>query len=650
IGVFGAALLASYLPRAWAWIEARTFFLMQLLGLWSIGLAWANDFPSFQVFFIYLYVIGTGFFFRQLRWLHVHYAWSGAMVALALALSEAAWPVRLETGLFFLLVWTVSYIITFYLKSQEIRIRAALAKESQLNHALLRSKLFLEKTEKTARVGGWEVYRDRGELRGVIGGKALAWLGMEDTSASQPISRLQPFFEPDDWRELFLLLDRCLMMGDPVDLVKTMNAGGHKRTIRITGRREFLSDSPPKVFGIYQDVTREHQAVLELQDAKEKAVTLAENKARFLSVMSHEIRTPLNAVIGLSRHLVEGHPRPDQQRSLESLQVASETLLALINDVLDLSKMEAGRLDLQLISFELKNRLQGILRAFEVLAKDKGLALHLDFEPGLPSVVVADPYRLTQVLNNLISNAIKFTSQGSVTLRVNRSIAAPAPEGKLLLHLEVVDTGMGMNEEVMSRIFEPFDQGRSGASQVFGGSGLGLTICRDLVSLMGGQIKVESQEGIGSCFCFDLPVRVEQKARGKSGLEKGQSAGLKRILMAEDNEVNAWILAQLLEKWGHEVVLARDGEEAVEAAREHRFDLILMDLNMPRLDGMQATQLIRAFDAQVPIIALSADTSNEGRRAARFAGMNDFHPKPFVPDMLQEQIACYARWRTQVQA
>ena len=377
-----------------------------------------------------------------------------------------------------------------------------------------------------------------------------------------------------------------------------------------------------------------------LRAAKNAAEAAAQAKARFLSIMSHEIRTPMNAVIGSTHLLAQDEPRPDQMEALDTLKYAANNLLLLINDILDFSKIDAGKVTLEQVDIDLPHRLEELVRAFRFQAQEKQIGLRLDLGHDLPRWVRTDPVRLNQVLGNLLSNAIKFTAQGEVCLRVRLAKSLP---GAYRLEFAVSDTGIGITPEQQQQIFEAFTQASTDTTRQYGGTGLGLAISRHLVRLLGGEIAVKSAAGQGATFSFTLILPAGEAqleapppvSPSRTPLAAGHTY---RILLAEDNPINVKIAMRFLQKWGFEVQVVDNGAEAVVAVLQDAPDLILMDLQMPIMGGLEAAEILRDRGIKIPIIALTAEVTGGVEEKVREAGMNAYCSKPFVPDQLQQTL------------
>lgn len=409
--------------------------------------------------------------------------------------------------------------------------------------------------------------------------------------------------------------------------------------------------------GISTDITDRKKAEEILQRSKEDAEKLARTKSLFLANMSHEIRTPMNGIIGLTQLALNENTTPVVREYLEKVSQSSQSLLGILNDILDFSKLEAGQMSIEHVPFDLDSILDNLRFLFEEVALAKGLELHLEVANGVPRNLIGDGLRLQQILSNLISNAIKFTESGHVSLRIE-PIAVEQTNTKLVFAVE--DTGIGITEEGQSKLFQEFTQADSSTTRRFGGTGLGLAISRKLLNLMGGEFAVESAINKGACFSFELDFALpEGKQIRKTRHRHEHIAGelqhsleeiarpLKgaTILVAEDNVINQKVVCEFLKLSGIRTVVANNGEEALMLLDKQQFDGILMDLHMPVIGGTEATARIRENPAyrDLPIIALTAGVTQEERERCFASGMNDFATKPVNPQLLMQVMA---KWIT----
>jgi len=398
--------------------------------------------------------------------------------------------------------------------------------------------------------------------------------------------------------------------------------------------------------GLWKSVSL-RRTMIKLEAARDAAEAASRAKSTFLANMSHELRTPMNGIMGMVDLVLRHTTDAKQQAQLHSAKHASQHLLAVINDILDISKIEAERLMLEQVEFKLGEVLENLISLIGQKLSDKGLKLFIDLPAGLPGMTLSgDPTRLGQILLNLAGNALKFTATGSITLRAKLLEDQPTA---VLLRIDVVDTGIGISVDDQKRLFTAFEQADGSMTRKYGGTGLGLAISKRLAHMMGGEIGVESQPGSGSTFWFTARLgKVAASAVSPAPTFSGQSADERlldeyagtRVLLAEDEPINQEVSRGLLEDAGLLVDLAEDGQQALALARQNRYALILMDMQMPVMNGVAATQAIRAdsLNQTTPILAMTANAFDEDRQVCLDAGMNDHIGKPVDPAVLYETL------------
>lgn len=399
-----------------------------------------------------------------------------------------------------------------------------------------------------------------------------------------------------------------------------------------------------------KDITENKKFQKELLQARNDAINSAKAKTDFLSNMSHEIRTPMNAIMGLTELLLEEDLQGTIQENLKSIRYSADNLLVIINDILDFSKIEAGKITFESIEFDIRERMSELYKTFEYRSKEKGLDFIITMDEAVPNILKGDPYRLNQILFNLVGNAIKFTSKGSITIDINL-LSTKADQA--LVAFTVTDTGIGIPEHKHSKIFESFTQAYTDTTRKFGGTGLGLAITKNLTLLQNGNINIKSRVGQGTTFSVELPFEISKLKEIKKEVEKQEIYDLSKykILVVEDNVMNQFVAKQFFKRWNTDVVIANNGVEAIEIlSTRDDFSLVLMDLQMPEMSGFQAAEMIRApnttvKNSDIPIIALSADAFSETRKKVIEANMNDFVTKPFNPEELYQKVLKYVTQR-----
>ena len=430
-------------------------------------------------------------------------------------------------------------------------------------------------------------------------------------------------------RPLLLVIDTApvfLGLFASVAGMKQDTANEYNESLQATNRK------------LAQEIVQKEALAQQFEQEKIRAEEAAEAKSQFLSIMSHEIRTPLNAVIGMSHSLLEDNPRPEQVEDMEILKFTAEGLRVLVSDILDFSKIEAGKITLEQTPFNLRQLVTNLQRSLAPQVQEKGIRLETRFDEAVPAALLGDPVRISQIILNLISNAIKFTEAGSVS--VSFSLLEKI-EDQATIRCAVQDTGIGISATELDWIFDSFSQANISTTRKYGGTGLGLAITRKLLELYDSRIRVDSVVGKGSTFSFRLTLPITEALPVAE--KKDHHLENATILLVEDNEVNVLIARKYLERWKVKLDVATNGQAAVEQVQNHDYDLVLMDLQMPIMDGYEAAHRIRQLSdprkQAVPIIALTASVLAEEREKVLAAGMNDYITKPIDPDRLGEKMA-----------
>ncbi len=497
------------------------------------------------------------------------------------------------------------------------------------------------------RVGIWEISCIDGAIS--TDGVTRQICGLGGTTVEPEAAAWWAIVVPEDRERFELAVERCIAGSHLESEFRIARPDG---TIRhLETRAGLISDAqgrPLNVLGTLWDVTETHALNAQLKEEKHRAEQANLAKSNFLAMMSHEIRTPMNGIIGMNQLLRDSELTPRQRFYADTIHDSSGALLRIMDSILDLSKLEAGKLSLEIASFDLQELIEQSVTAFSPAAEAKGLALTAEIAVPRPGLFQGDSAILRQVLLNLVSNAIKFTESGAVTIVATGSTLET---GEARLRIEVRDSGIGIPEAARSKLFNPFEQLDSTITRRFGGTGLGLSISKRLLELMDGAIGVEANSPSGSVFWFELvlprapvaepapmlPVQREREPAAVSGSGSGH------ILVAEDNRINATVVSAFLAAGGYTYDLAADGLEAIAAVQNRHYDLVLMDVQMPTLDGLSATRQIRELPAGegLPIVAMTANAMKEDRALCLAAGMNDYMAKPLDRVSL---YATLARW------
>jgi signal transduction histidine kinase/ActR/RegA family two-component response regulator len=493
---------------------------------------------------------------------------------------------------------------------------------------------------KAGKIGIWEwnAAADRLEWDSAM----FALYGLEDRAAGPAYAEWMNCIDPADRERCSAEIGRALRERGRFDIEFRANwPTGEVRYLRVMGTLPRDPDGGgSRMVGASWDITELRALADDLREEKERAVQANRAKSEFLARMSHEIRTPMNGIIGFTTLVLDGELSAEQRRYVALLRDAGRSLLAIINEILDFSKLEAGKIDLEHIPVSLNALVDGALSIVRGEALPKGIALRVDYAPDVPAWVCGDPTRLRQTLLNLLTNALKFTERGSIVVSVQRERSRADD----LIRFEIADTGIGIAPEAQHLLFSDFSQLEKSTTRRFGGTGLGLAISKRLVEAMGGTIGAESTLGAGSVFWFNARLPEITPPEPCTAAECANPVAARRILVVDDNGVNQIIVGSMLTRDGHDVALVNNGEEAVAAVKTGQFDLVLMDMQMPVMDGVDATRAIRRLAApacDVPILAVTANAMADEVASCHAAGMNGHLAKPIDRELLRRAIE---RW------